>query len=262
MASITLTPELIEHFNISDYSLPKRGGQKTVFIVTIDKIKYALKIINTVDERFEREVRICQKYELNDGIPNIIRIEKFDKDTIIIEEYIEGNDLNDIISQYVGNENKVLKLLLDVATTLKPIWEDQYVHRDLKPQNIRIKKNGKPVVLDFGIARALEEESITATGGGQPYSWPFASPEQYDGKKDLISYRTDFFCLGIIGFFMYTNSLPFGNNRGEINDAFIKSDLSISVSSKTLTDFCNLVFKKNPSERPRKIETIINALTI
>lgn len=259
MASLALTQDLIKHFRISNYSAPKRGGQKTVFIVTIDGIEYALKIINTVDERFEREVRICGKYSQNDGIPNIIRIEKFEKETIILEEYIDGDDLCDIHHLFVGNEEKICDLLHKVAIILQPVWNDNYVHRDLKPQNIRIRKNGNPVVLDFGIARALDEESITATGG-QPLSWLFASPEQYAGQKSLISYRTDFFCLGIIAFHLFTNKLPFGADRGEIYAAFQKKDLSISISSKILNEFCNAVFKKNPSERPRKIESFLKLL--
>ena len=260
MPAITLTQDLIKHFNISQYSRPKHGGQKTVFIVTIDGIKYALKLINTVDARFEREVRICEKYSQSGGIPKIIRIEKFEKETIILEEFIDGNDLCDIYQSYLDKEEEVRQLLLKVGNILMPIWDDHYVHRDLKPQNIRIRTNGDPIVLDFGIARALDEDSITVTGGGQPLSPFFASPEQYSGQKRLISYRTDFFCLGIIAFYLFTNRLPFGNNRQDINNTFQKGDLSIVLKSKVLNEFCNAVFKKNPSERPRKIENFINLL--
>lgn len=259
MASIELTEKLLTHFNISDYRQANPGGQKTVFIVTIDNQKYALKIINIADDRFQREVKICKEFDDNKGIPNIIRIEQFEKDTIILEEYIEGNDLSELTNEYTGNEQKIRELILAIGNILTPVWEGKYVHRDLKPHNIRIRENGEPVVLDFGIARALEDESITASGG-QPLSWLFASPEQYSGQKKLISYRTDFFCLGIIAFYLYTNLLPFGKNKIEIEKSFRGNNLFVNTGNEFIDTFCNSVFKINPSERPRKIESFLNFL--
>lgn len=186
MKSIALTQELLNHFQISEYYQANPGGQKTVFIVTIDNKNFALKIINVADERFEREVKICKEFASNNGIPNIERVEIFGSNTIILEQYIDGNDLSEILPEFFNNEEKVRKILTKVVKILIPIWEARYVHRDLKPQNIRIKSNSEPVVLDFGIARALNDDSITATGG-QPLSWLFATPEQYFGKKDLIT---------------------------------------------------------------------------
>jgi len=259
MTSIELSKELIGHFNISEYRRANPGGQKTVFIVTIDDEKYALKIINIADDRFEREVKICEQFSENTGIPIIQRIEKFGRDTIILEEYIEGNDLSELIFNYKGNELRVRDLILSIANILTPVWNAKYVHRDLKPQNIRIRNSGEPVVLDFGIARALDDESITVTGG-QPLSWLFASPEQYAGQKKLISYRTDFFCLGIIAYYLYTNELPFGNNRNEIENSFNNNNLYINTENKFIDTFCNNVFKAKPSERPRKIEMFLKLI--
>lgn len=261
MSSITLSSDLIAHFNISDYSPPKKGGQKTVFIVNINNVYYALKVINIADARFEREVKICEKYSNLGGIPKILRIEKFETDTIILEEYIAGEDLCDIYKSFSGDEKGICDLLFKVGRILKPIWEDGYVHRDLKPQNIRIREDGNPVVLDFGIARALDEDSITATGM-QPASWLFASPEQYAGKKELISYRTDFFCMGIIAFFLFEQELPFGRNKDEIDATFQQTSISVSSRSDIINKFCNSVFKIAPSERPRKIGTFLNSLVL
>jgi len=261
MASIELSKGLINHFKISSYELANPGGQKTVFIVAIDGLKYALKIINIADDRFEREVRICEKFANSDGIPSIKRIEQYEKDTIILEEYIEGDDLSDIISDYKNNEMKVCNLIHAIGIILQPVWIDRYIHRDLKPQNIRIKNNGYPVVLDFGIARALNEDSITASGT-QPLSWLFASPEQYSGLKNLISYRTDFFCLGIIAHYLYTSTLPFGNNKKKISEIFLNGKLGVDTGNLTIDNFCNAVFKKDPSERPRKIEKFLKLLEL
>ncbi len=257
MASINLSKELIDHFNISNYKQANPGGQKTVFIATIDRQKYALKIIKVADERFKREVEICDSFSILSGIPRIIRIELFGTDTIILEEFIEGNDLSEIIKSYKGDAKKVLKLIREISLILTPIWEKRYVHRDLKPQNIRIKPDGTPVVLDFGIARALDEESITITGS-QPLSWLFASPEQYNGQKKLISYRTDFFCLGILAFYLFTNNLPFGKDRYEIAETFRNSSIEVNTGNESIDRLCNSVFKISPAERPRKIEFLLN----
>lgn len=261
MASIILSDGIIEHFKITDYFNAPTGGQKTVFIVTINDKLFALKIIKVADERFEREVAICNRFNQSIGIPKIEKIEVYGSDTIILEEYIDGDDLTDRILEYNGNVQKVFDLLLDITYILKPVWESNYVHRDLKPANIRIKNNHKPVVLDFGIARALDENSLTATGS-QPYSWPYASPEQFNGKKELITYRTDFFCLGIIGYVLFTNKLPFGNSKVAINERFKSGNLNIDSGNKFIDNFCNTVFTLNPSERPRKIENFIKLLKI
>lgn len=261
MASINLSNELIKHLNISTYYKANPGGQKTVFIATIEGKKYALKIINVADERFKREVNICSRFDKLEGIPSIKRIELFENDTIILEEYIEGYDLSEVADKYIGDADKVLKLIQSVIVILKPIWKAKYVHRDLKPQNIRIRPNGSPVVLDFGIARTLDEDSITATGG-QPLSWFYASPEQYAGQKKLISYRTDFFCLGIVAYKLFSNSLPFGQDRNVITDNFQKGSLLVNSGNKLIDDFCNSVFKVRPAERPRTIEILLKNIKL
>ncbi|MDD2513025.1 MAG: hypothetical protein PHS71_07235 [Proteiniphilum sp.] len=61
-----------------------------------------------------------------------------------------------------------------------------YEQVNLWPNNIIIQENGHPIVLDFGIARDLDDETITPTGF-QPFTWNFGSPEQYFFKRELIS---------------------------------------------------------------------------
>lgn len=261
MAAFELNKQLLEHFNVTECIRAKCGGQKSVYKVTIEDQQYALKIINIADERFEREVKICKEFSDHSGIPTIERIEQFEGDTIILEEYISGNDLSDVTHLYKGNSKKICKLIHSISIILQPVWEARYIHRDLKPANIRIKGNGDPIVLDFGIARALDEESITVTGG-QPLTYLFASPEQYEGKKHLISYRTDFFCLGLIAYYLYTNEYPFGGNKVDIETSFTKNSLQRSTGNKAIDKFCNAVFKSNPSERPRNIDSFLNLIEL
>lgn len=260
MEHISLSKNLIDHFKITDHYHLNHGGQKTVFSVTIEEIKYALKLIHFVDERLEREIKISSEFAGGNGIPVIRKVEKIGNKTIILEEYIEGYDLADIKDQYKGNEYIICELITNIANILKPVWLKRYIHRDLKPQNIRIKPDGKPVILDFGIARALDEETITATGG-QPLSWLYASPEQYNSKRELISYRTDFFCLGIIAYELFTGSLPFGMEKLKIQQSFNSPSTSLTIqNSAKLTLFCSQTLRFSPSERPRSIDSFLNLL--
>ncbi|MDQ2180820.1 serine/threonine-protein kinase [Marinifilum sp. D714] len=259
MPIVSLTREFLEHFNITECSRAICGGQKTVYKVRIDGKFYALKVIKVADERFIRELKICEEFKQNAGIPRIFEVKSYDGETVILEEFIDGNDLSQISGQYLGDETKVCRLIKEIIQSLKPVWEARYIHRDLKPANIRIRKNGTPVILDFGIARALDDESITVSGG-QPLTYIYGSPEQYAGKKSLISYRTDFFCIGVIAFQLYTGKLPFGNGREEIGLKYKNGNLKVSSGSEKIDIFCNAVFKVNPSERPRTIDSLIKLI--
>lgn len=260
MASIQLTQDIINHFKIASCQQASTpSGQKNVFIVDIAGCLYALKIIHIADERFEREVKISQQFNHLPGIPSIIKVEQFQGETIVLEEYIDGSDLSELAASYIGDADAVKDVIYKVATILEPVWVADYVHRDLKPQNIRVRNDGSIVVLDFGIARALGEESITATGS-QPLSWFYASPEQYAGKKNLISYRTDLFCLGIIAFYLYTGELPFGRTKEEIAKKFLSPPYLINSGNSEIDLLCHTVFKHAPSERPRKISKFLNLI--
>lgn len=253
MGPFTLSQGIIAHFGIHQHNYLGRGGQKTVFKVIIDNRKFALKIIHHADERILREIQINKEFESLPGLPAVVKIEEIEGDVVILEEYIEGTDLSDKLDEYVGQEVKVCELIYQIAEILEPIWKKRYVHRDLKPQNIRIKPDDSPIILDFGIARALDDESITTTGN-QPLSPKYASPEQYLGKKELISYRTDFFCLGIIVYQLFTGHLPFGQNIKEIQKSFENKKNNFETTSVRITNFCERVLAFNPSERPGKIE--------
>jgi len=261
MGATKLTDNFLKTYEISDIIEEKpKSGQKQVYIVKIDNINYALKVISTVDKRIIRELEIYDKYKHLSGIPNIIRIDSYESDLIVIEEYIDGQDLNNICNSYLSDSLKIRKLIYDIATILTPIWKDKYVHRDLKPRNIIIRPDGTPVVLDFGIARDLDN-NITPTGR-QPYSWPFACPEQLFDKKEQILYRSDFFCLGIIAFFLYTGKYPFGNSENDVAECFMKPQKTFDLNDKEINTFLNSVLKYNVAERPRTIEQFIKSLNI
>lgn len=263
MGSRGFKPEFLSHYRIEKFFQPeKKGGQKSVHFVVRKGEKQVMKIYDGgKDQRFEREMKIYEKYKESDGIPNVFEISEYEGETVVFEEYIEGDTLEDVVDKYTGDDTKIKELFQRLFTILAPIWKDRYVHRDIKPANIIIRPNGTPVILDFGIARDLGETSITGTGGLQPGTWKWAAPEQYAGQKDMISYRTDFFSLGVVAYFLYHKELPFGKKAEDIDVKFKSDDESCSIADGcSMKDFLIEAMRFKPSHRPKDIEDLIKLI--
>lgn len=131
----------------------------------------------------------------------------------IFEEYINSKTLSESKAEFKGNEIKSLKLLLSIVEGLEIIWNKRIVHRDLKPDNILILPDGSPVIIDLGIARILDEKSLTLTiQQNGPCTPVYASPEQILNKKNSIDIRSDFFSLAIILAELIMGEHPFSVN--------------------------------------------------
>jgi eukaryotic-like serine/threonine-protein kinase len=258
-----LNKDFLKVFNISTFFKPeKRGGQKIVHFVETDGKRYAMKLFlaSGVDDRTTRELNIYEKFKDLEGIPNIFKIENYEGELVVFEEFIEGDTLLDIAHSYKNQHQKISLLIKSLCEIMKPIWDAEFIHRDIKPANIIIRNSGNPVLLDFGIARDLLDVSITATGL-QPLSWQFGSPEQYAGKKSQISYRTDYFSLGAMAYFLYNQSLPFGNSKDEIDYKFNSGNEIFPIEDDCpLKAFFIESMKFSPAERPRLLEDLIKLL--
>ncbi len=158
--------------------------------------------------RFFREAKAAGSLQH----PNIVTIYDMDEDEgtpYIAMEYVEGKSLSKMIEEQGRIPwNDAVAIIKATAEGLMYAHEKGIVHRDIKPDNILIDRNGRPVVTDFGIAH-LQESSLTRTGEvlGTPF---FMSPEQIlEGKLDA---RSDLFSLGVVFYLMLTGHRPF---RGE-----------------------------------------------
>jgi len=137
---------------------------------------------------------------------------------ILLFEYIEGNDLNYMLSDRKKRktpftEVEVRKILLDIVSGISHIWDKGWVHQDIKPKNIRFnKQTGKFVLLDLGIAHY---------GKGFNYSYgrhpkDYASPEQLKSKiaeRVPVTFNSDIFQLGTLAYELLTLKHPFINRR-------------------------------------------------
>jgi len=157
-------------------------------------------------ERFYREARAAGTLTH----PNIVTIYEAGEDHgrhFIAMEYLEGQSLRDVLEvrgQLTPDE--VVDIAKQVCAALDYAHSHKVIHRDIKPDNIHILPGGHVKLTDFGIARLMEEPSLTAEG--QVFGTPsYMSPEQVSGKP--LDHRTDIFSLGIVIYEMLTGRKPF-----------------------------------------------------
>ena len=155
--------------------------------------------------------RFLQEYETIAEMdhPNIVRIYDLgvsDDHAHIAMEYLDGGDLRNKIEKG-SSELEAVKYLRQIASALSAVHAKKVLHRDLKPGNIMLRKNGSIALIDFGLAkRARLESAITDKGEifGTPY---YMSPEQ--GHGSTVDERSDIYSLGIIFFELLTGEKPF-----------------------------------------------------
>src|SRR5262245_28721689 len=160
----------------------------------------------TALKRFKQEVLLAQSIVQK----NVVRIFDIGEDgatKFITMDFIEGVDLKSLIKEK-GKlpPAEAAGILRQVCLGLEAAHAAGVVHRDLKPQNIMIEKDGHIVVMDFGIARSGESRGATQTGAflGTP---EYMSPEQ--AKTENVDARSDIFSIGLIFYELLTGKLPF-----------------------------------------------------
>ncbi|HEB34812.1 hypothetical protein LCGC14_0599380 [marine sediment metagenome] len=156
-------------------------------------------------ERFMREAQAAGKLTH----PNIITIYDVGREkemTYIVMQLIEGHSLQKVISSGEKNSTEeVIRLMDQLCSALDYAHDNGIIHRDIKPANILLDKEGKPFIVDFGVARL---ETSTLTEAGTTLGTPsYMSPEQVMGKK--VDRRSDIFSLGGILYELLTGKRAF-----------------------------------------------------
>jgi len=173
--------------------------------------------------RFQREARAASS--LNH--PNIITIYDFgvaNGRDYIVSEFVEGRTLRAYVRDPEVTLNKILDIVIQVASALEAAHTAGIVHRDIKPENIMVRPDGYVKVLDFGLAKLTDQEDISSVQSADGPStslnsqfetrtgtvigtFKYMSPEQARGVE--VDARSDLFSLGIILYELVTGERPF-----------------------------------------------------
>jgi len=173
--------------------------------VALKILRAHVEIDPAADQRFHREAKHTSSLQH----PNIATIYEYGRDqgtSFIAMEYLEGRTLDKILRDQTLGYEECLRIALQVAAALAHVHKHGLIHRDLKPGNIMVLDDGTIKLLDFGIARASDESSITQHGtlvGTVLYM----SPEQVRG--DELDLRSDIFSFGSVLYHAMTGALPF-----------------------------------------------------
>lgn len=210
--------------------------------------KVAVKVLRSQyvhDEEFIRRFRREAQAAASLSHPNVVSIYDVGQEEdvhYIVMEYIEGKTLNDLIKEKAPLQvEDAVHYASQIADALDHAHHNEIIHRDIKPHNILIGKNGRVKVTDFGIARAATSSTITQTGSVVG-SVHYFSPEHAKGTN--TGEKSDLYSLGIVMYQMLTGRLPF------------LGESPISVALKHLQEDVEEPRKVNPL-LPQSVENII-----
>ncbi len=201
------------------------GGMGTVYLAAREndfRKRVALKRIKRralseeVLFRFENERQILADLEH----PNIARILDAGKTEDLLPyftmEYVEGLPVDRYCNRHRLSVRQRIELVLDVCSALQLAHQNLVVHRDLKPGNILVTTEGVPKLIDFGIAKHLEPESVphdlATRAGTQPMTLKYASPEQLWALP--ITTAADIYSLGVLLYQLLTGHDPYPFDQG------------------------------------------------
>jgi serine/threonine-protein kinase len=256
---------LIERYEI--LSKVGVGGMADVYKAK-DHVLGRIVAVKVLKAEFSEDVNFVTKFRTEAqsaaGLehPNIVNIYDVGSENglhFIVMEYVEGITLKTYIEKKGQLSFKeATSIAIQVARGIETAHNKEIIHRDIKPQNIIISTEGKVKVTDFGIARAISSNTISAEVMGSVH---YASPEQ--ARNGFVDGRSDIYSLGIVMYEMVTGRVPFdGDTTVSVAIQHLQEEMvEPSVYAPELPiSYEKILLKatqKNPDRRYQTIEELL-----
>jgi eukaryotic-like serine/threonine-protein kinase len=238
-------------------SLIGMGGMASVYAAThrngrraaVKLLAAEFSSIPEVRERFLREGYVANRI----GHPGVVGI--LDDDTTeagqvyLVMELLEGNALLELINRRSLNPAQVVFIGEQVLEPLATAHRRGIIHRDIKPGNVFVCKDGRVKVLDFGLARVLEGNDLEPTRDGLVLGTvPYLSPEQAIAKRDAVDWRSDIYGVGAMLFYALSGRY--------VHEANSQLDMLMATVQKPARSLVAVM----PDAPPKLIELVDRAL--
>ncbi|MFF2389375.1 serine/threonine protein kinase [Agromyces sp. NPDC058104] len=244
------------------------GGYACTFRITAGADVFALKIIDpeTADvSRVERELGALQRVDHR----AVVKFREVGEYTFgdttyqwIAMDFVEGHTLRQALDGgQVFSSVEAVTLLRNLVEGAAAIWGEQTAHRDLGPRNIMLQADGTPVIVDLGLAKHVDDETMTALPTPGTPGW--MSPEQVGSSPTHGDWRSDQFVLGSIGYLLLTGVAPFHSRNimecwlapATVTPRSIRSiDPNIPVS---VADVVERMMNRQPHRRYLKVAELL-----
>ena len=258
----------------SNVAFLAEGGQKRVLsadhpdfggvVIKHGEYRYATSL-----DRITREVQLLRDID-SKYYPrhHEFLIEPIRREFLVIEERLDAIDLKAARARFHTDE-QILALLRHLVCGLSIVWERNVVHRDIKPANVLVTSTNEPRIIDLGIARFLDDDSLTRPHALRGPATPsYAAPEQLQNRKAMINHRTDFFLLGLLILELLHGFHPFDPQRVGNSNTLVENLVSgIYVQPEQSRDgrlvrFIENVLDVKPYRRYRTVAALMAHLQL
>ena len=219
---------------------------------------------STDQQRFWREARSASQLRHPTIVPTF-DMGECEGTPYIVGELVEGSSLDKLISSRRFSFRDAAEIVASTADGLHCAHEVGIVHRDVKPSNIMIDAEGRPRIMDFGLARQAQLDA-TLTGNDQVLGTPaYMSPEQASGQSHKVDRRSDIYSLGIVLYELLTGERPFRGQQQMVIQQVVHDD---PRNPRSLNDcvpidletICLKAIDKDPDRRYQTAEELANEL--